>query len=187
MSEEIHKACTGCGKVLPLSQFGVDTKGKLRKSADCKACRLIRRRRYVASFKIEIPPFKYCPGCKQTLAFTYFGKNRDSKHGLTGRCRACIRIRPYKNKKVIQTQATIRSVRLANKRWAQENKEKRIAHAVLGEEMRKGKIQRGACSICGEAKTDGHHSDYNFPTVVTWLCRKHHSAWHRAFLVTEKA
>lgn len=48
-----------------------------------------------------------------------------------------------------------------------------VAHAV-----RKGKIMRSACEICGNDDTQGHHDDYTQPYVVRWLCRNCHESWH---------
>lgn len=35
------------------------------------------------------------------------------------------------------------------------------------------------CAVCGSGRTDAHHDDYRKPLVVRWLCRSHHTLWHR--------
>lgn len=42
-----------------------------------------------------------------------------------------------------------------------------------------GKLTKGVCEVCGEVKVEGHHTDYNKPLDVMWLCKKHHTEWHR--------
>lgn len=45
--------------------------------------------------------------------------------------------------------------------------------------MRKGKIKRGICEVCGDPNTHGHHTDYSKVYQLTWLCAKHHLSLHR--------
>lgn len=44
-----------------------------------------------------------------------------------------------------------------------------------------GKIIKQPCKYCGDVKSQVHHNDYKDPFNVTWMCKKHHDAWHRAF------
>lgn len=46
--------------------------------------------------------------------------------------------------------------------------------------VRYGRITRQPCEVCGEPKTDGHHTDYDKPLEVVWLCRKHHAEVHHS-------
>lgn len=52
------------------------------------------------------------------------------------------------------------------------------AKGAVREAIRKGLLVRGPCAICGEKRTDAHHSDYSRPLDVTWLCRPHHKRLH---------
>lgn len=47
---------------------------------------------------------------------------------------------------------------------------KRVASAI-----RTGKLKSQNCEICGDKKTEAHHTDYSKPLSVIWLCRKHHN------------
>src|SRR5262245_10815927 len=51
-----------------------------------------------------------------------------------------------------------------------------LARARSGRAIKDGKlIPATHCEMCGdEAKTDGHHPDYDHPLVVQWLCRRCH-------------
>lgn len=59
-------------------------------------------------------------------------------------------------------------------RKRKEYKLKMQARMKLAYAIRIGKVKRMPCQVCGIIKVDGHHSDYNQPLDVEWLCRKHH-------------
>jgi hypothetical protein len=40
--------------------------------------------------------------------------------------------------------------------------------------IRRGKVKRGTCEVCGSADTQPHHEDYTQPLKVRWFCRQHH-------------
>ncbi len=59
---------------------------------------------------------------------------------------------------------TIEEKRLRNRaRWA-------ARHA-----LKRGRIAKGPCAICGEAKVDMHHENYAKPLDVVMLCKRHHA------------
>lgn len=49
----------------------------------------------------------------------------------------------------------------------------------MGSAILSGKLVRLPCEMCGDKKSEGHHTDYGEPLKVSWLCRKHHEEWHR--------
>lgn len=65
------------------------------------------------------------------------------------------------------------------RRYREANPQKHTAHLVVRNALRKGDLQRGACEVCGEGKTEGHHNDYSRPLLVNWLCKKHHLSAHK--------
>lgn len=46
--------------------------------------------------------------------------------------------------------------------------------------IRKGKLTRKPCEVCGCTEVDAHHDDYGQPYSVRWLCRPHHIQHHRS-------
>ena len=52
------------------------------------------------------------------------------------------------------------------------------ARAAARNAVKTGKIVKQPCEKCGEPKTQAHHTDYDKPLDVTWLCHKHHRAVH---------
>lgn len=50
--------------------------------------------------------------------------------------------------------------------------------------LRRGKVEKKPCEICGSLKVQGHHEDYSKPLEVRWLCSKHHQELHLSQLKT---
>lgn len=44
--------------------------------------------------------------------------------------------------------------------------------------VRKGKIKKKSCIVCGNKKVIAHHEDYRNPLKVIWMCQKHHKDYH---------
>jgi hypothetical protein len=65
------------------------------------------------------------------------------------------------------------------KKWQENNKEKRAAHILTGNAIRRGILIRKPCEVCGKKKVEAHHNDYIKPLEVRWLCKKHHVQHHK--------
>lgn len=59
------------------------------------------------------------------------------------------------------------------------NRKKILARGRLNSAIRRKKLERLPCEVCG-AVAEGHHENYDKPLEVRWLCTKHH---HEAHLV----
>lgn len=57
----------------------------------------------------------------------------------------------------------------------------KAVHAI-GNAIRDGRIIRKPCEICGEIKSQAHHTDYRKYYDVKWLCFKHHRQAHKQLL-----
>lgn len=83
-------------------------------------------------------------------------------------------------------QADIREMRYIKRfdEWDQspsaKTSPKRAAHMKLRIAVRSGKIKKpDHCSNCGaKCNPEGHHTDYNKPLNVRWLCSSCHSKYH---------
>lgn len=64
------------------------------------------------------------------------------------------------------------------KKYIKNNREKYRAHRAVQSAVLKGVLDRQPCSVCGEAKAEAHHDNYNKPLEVRWLCHKCHMLWH---------
>lgn len=58
-------------------------------------------------------------------------------------------------------------------------KQKKRARWNLSCHVRKGRIKRLPCEVCGQEKSEAHHSDYSRPLEVQWLCTAHHAERER--------
>lgn len=56
---------------------------------------------------------------------------------------------------------------------------RRRARSVTRSLVRRGKLQKLPCVICGNPHSEIHHPDYNQPRLVIWLCPNHHREHHR--------
>lgn len=52
--------------------------------------------------------------------------------------------------------------------------------------LRKGKLRRLPCEVCGSPKSQAHHADYTKPLEVRWLCFQHHRELEHGHTVTEQ-
>lgn len=63
------------------------------------------------------------------------------------------------------------------------------AQNILEKAVQKGiVVPKGTCELCGKtpkpmkdgrSRIQAHHTDYNKPLEVMWLCQKCHHAWHK--------
>jgi len=77
------------------------------------------------------------------------------------------------------------SIKLSVNRWRAKNPLKLAAHTYIKNFIYRKGIRPEKCAINNEScckAIDAHHSDYSKLHEITWLCRKHHKAWHRVFL-----
>jgi len=66
--------------------------------------------------------------------------------------------------------------------WNKNNKQKNhtpehirnYAHSVVYGNLHLGLIEKKPCEKCNSKNTEAHHSDYNKPLNIIWLCKKCH-------------
>lgn len=84
--------------------------------------------------------------------------------------------RAYDNKKYKENPDKIK-VRHAE--WRKMNPEKYSAHQKVAYALRKKKLTKQPCEVCGKLQVNAHHADYSKPLEVMWLCSVHHKEWHQ--------
>ncbi|KEP68012.1 hypothetical protein DL1_16580 [Thioclava dalianensis] len=65
------------------------------------------------------------------------------------------------------------------RKWRDKHPKRYLAHLAVANALRLGVMEKHPCAVCGNPKADAHHSDYDRPFDVLWLCRRHHVALHR--------
>lgn len=153
----LEKQCTKCLELKPSIEFRKDTRTKDRLNHNCKAC-------------------------KQQYEKLHYQKNKDRYLQINRKWK-------NKNKEKVKRNAQryeeenrerIKEVR-DNRRSGERFKLQSKAHASLEYAINTGKIERpDNCSNCGSNKTQiqGHHTDYNNPLDVIWLCQSCHLIIH---------
>ena len=54
-----------------------------------------------------------------------------------------------------------------------EQKKRANARSYLAVYLKRGKVMRFPCEVCGALEVEAHHVDYDRPLDVVWLCRLH--------------
>jgi hypothetical protein len=63
---------------------------------------------------------------------------------------------------------------------ANDNRCQDEVYRLVRAAIEKGQIKKDKCEMCSEKKDIlAHHDDYTEPLNIKWLCRKHHSSWHK--------
>lgn len=68
--------------------------------------------------------------------------------------------------------------------WNQEHEDIVKIHQMISATIKKGVLVRPKlCSICGNGgRINAHHTDYNFPFKVFWVCSSCHKKIHKGSL-----
>lgn len=98
-----------------------------------------------------------CSKCKAELEESRKGKQRYCK-----KCHA----------------AHMRTTRPKHSCLTEPQRKKANARSYVNEYLRRGKIKKEPCQVCGDNNSQMHHEDYSKPLEVIWLCRKHHLELH---------
>jgi hypothetical protein len=142
---------------------------------------------------IKTSLFKTCFKCGSVKSLDDFYVHSAMTDGHLGKCKECtkhdvaLRIAQKKNDPhwIIKERARSRTkaARYASngKIWPTKSPkktypERKRLYAKVHWAITKGLLTRQPC-FCG-AVGHAHHHDYTKPYDVTWLCPKHHGAWH---------
>lgn len=149
---------------------------------------------------------KLCSKCKTEKPLTEFSKNKNNKDGHSYWCRDCRR-QMTRDKEQLNPEETNARKRLWDKENADKVKEikaksylnrkeknltyqrstygtiKRSARQYFFNALRRGEvIKPDRCSSCGSSiKIEAHHTNYNKPLEVVWLCRVCHASLRKKY------
>ena len=127
---------------------------------------------------------KVCFKCGIEQPIVSFYKHPQMGDGRLNKCKSCTRydVRTNYKAKVEQYREYDREryrTDPVKRTPARRDDLKRRAGYLMHNAVNRGKLQKLACEVCGDQKSEGHHEDYAKPLEVTWLCRKHHKDVHR--------
>lgn len=135
---------------------------------------------------------KECFKCKKVKPVEQFYKHSQMADGHLGKCKLCTkkdvntryqdpeareRIRKYERERFKTQHRKEKVVQYQRSRRLRKPGKAR-ARTKLLTEIRAGRIKRMPCEVCGNEKSQGHHTDYRKPLNVKWLCFKHHREEH---------
>lgn len=111
----------------------------------------MRKRKQIGEFKIN------CSKCNKEL--------EDNRKGKYRYCKACHAEHMRKN-------------RPKHSELSKESILKENCRSYTREYIKRGKLIKMNCCICGDEKSQVHHEDYNKPLEIVWYCREHHLEYH---------
>lgn len=136
---------------------------------------------------------KQCFKCGRIQDLAQFYAHPKMKDGHLGKCKACTkrdvvehrvrnlgRIRAYDSARA-KLPHRKQSHRMRQLRYRQRHPERPAVNQRAERAVRRGILEKSAiCEQCGlTCKTCAHHTDYDQPLVVVWLCYSCHRRVHR--------
>lgn len=119
-----------------------------------------------------------CKECTKADVKAHRAQNLD-RFKTYDRLRAALPHRVAARKAYEQSSVGAPKAVAAKRHWAERNEEKRRASNAVNNALRRGKLARLPCEVCGHHQAEGHHPHYGLPLVVVWLCDTHHKEVHR--------
>lgn len=139
---------------------------------------------------------KICCECSGEKPLSDFHKNASRKDGIQSVCKSCKAkigkeyASGYFQKKYYSdenfrtaTKARANAFQKTEKgrawfRKYAKNNPKHRARTTLNMAIKRGKITRMPCLVCGKLPSEAHHKDYSKPLEIVWLCKNHHTQIH---------
>lgn len=134
---------------------------------------------------------KKCFKCGVNKSIHLFYKHPQMTDGHVNKCKSCNKkdvqnnyrknIEHYREYERIRFKDSDRKAKLATYQIKRriKYKGKNLARQKVSNSIRNGKLIRQPCVVCGNIKSEAHHSDYRKPLCITWLCFKHHREAHK--------
>ena len=135
-------------------------------------------------------PLKVCSKCGIEQDISSFHNDRSRPSGIHPWCKTCMKVcqRAWIANNLDLKRAAGRRTYHKNKaRWKSKSggtyydPAKKSVRNKVQNLVRRGKLLRQPCSVCGQPKAEMHHSDYSKPFDVVWLCKQHHGTTHRIY------
>ncbi|GAG23980.1 unnamed protein product [marine sediment metagenome] len=151
------KKCTKCGVEKPIGEFHKDKSYGSGFKARCKKCVNACTKECAAKN----------PGLTKLRSDNYYKNNKEK-----------INKRASKYRRSPEGRAVMSKI---NKKRAEEFPKQHKANALIGLEIKRGKVTRPEnCTAClKKCKPQAHHHDYDKPLDVIFMCAECHVNWHR--------
>ena len=128
---------------------------------------------------------KRCIKCGAEKPLTDFYMKNKATNRFDSKCKPCHMddVRDYRAEhpeyfRMIDRRRGMMPHRVAARaKWATEHPDRFKARKIVQNAIRRGRLVRLPCVVCGK-KAQGHHPDYSRPLEVVWLCPTHHQQTH---------
>lgn len=129
---------------------------------------------------------KVCFKCNEAKPLTEYYRHSGMSDGHLNKCKQCTKkdVRnnradkreQYSDYEQLRQQSPARKAKklIYGTQHKQRNPVKHRARWTLQQAVRRGRIEKLPCDVCGDPKSQAHHDDYSKPLDVRWLCFKHH-------------
>lgn len=129
---------------------------------------------------------KTCTQCGKTLPVGEFYRHKQTSDGLRPNCKECGKrlAKEYRDANLMAVREKDRArqgYKMPNSYYREYKKGRKTqirANAVVHNELKRGRISRLPCIICGATEVEAHHPAYSLPLDVVWLCKTHHTEVH---------
>ena len=134
---------------------------------------------------------KLCKKCLVTKPYSEFNKHPLLKDGYFNSCKLCNYIAERKRLATPEGKA-IRDAYLKTR--AEKDKERKKTYKnprpernrakwAVKDALKKGKLVKQPCFVCGIENVEAHHPSYSEDMflAVVWLCKKHHTEIHSKY------
>ncbi|MDH0157315.1 hypothetical protein [Stutzerimonas stutzeri] len=125
-----------------------------------------------------------CKDCVKAAVRANYARNREHYREYE-RSRNNLPHRVEARNQYLQTERGRERSNAAKRAYIKRNPEKRAAHNALESAIRSGKVWKSPCCMApgcfSQDRLHAHHSDYEKPLSVVWLCNSCHTTLHWEF------
>lgn len=125
-----------------------------------------------------------CKDCVKAAVRANYARNREHYREYE-RSRNNLPHRVEARNQYLQTERGRERSNAAKRAYIKRNPEKRAAHNALESAIRSGKVWKSPCCMApgcfSQDRLRAHHSDYEKPLSVVWLCNSCHTTLHWEF------
>jgi hypothetical protein len=131
---------------------------------------------------VTVQILHHCIVCERDLPLDAFYQHPRGRHGVQSKCKPCMRVymRALRLKRREHYRKYDADRYALAKRYPNRDEKKRKATAMVNIRVQRGTMRKPAnCSKCGSGeRLEAHHTDYDKPLQVVWLCRLCHADAH---------
>ena len=153
---------------------------------DTKTCSRCRKQLPLKSFYGNQ---YWCKQCRKETRYVYMRRYLNKKKGDPEQRKKYIATYRRRRKywKEYYARPEVKKRNAANQRRYSHDPVRRIKHMarwIFQRAKHAGKIKSQPCAECGSLLSQGHHSDYNKPLLIVWLCDCCHRKKHMELKAT---